>query len=75
MLSLPHPPYLPDLAPSDFFLFPKMKMQLKGRRFHTIAEIQCESQTTIHTHDRKNTNITIPDVNTAMSLGALPYQD
>jgi hypothetical protein len=23
----------------------------------------------------KNTNITTPDVNTAMSLGALPYQD
>jgi hypothetical protein len=25
-----HPPYSPDLAPSDFFLFPKMKLQLKG---------------------------------------------
>ena len=22
---LPHPPYSPDLAPSDFFLFPEMK--------------------------------------------------
>jgi hypothetical protein len=28
-----------------------------------------------HTHDHKNTNITTPDVNTAMSLGTLPYQD
>ena len=28
-----HPPYSPDLAPSDFFLFPEMKRQLKGRRF------------------------------------------
>jgi hypothetical protein len=28
MLSLPHLPYSPDLAHSDFFLFPKMKMQL-----------------------------------------------
>jgi predicted acetyltransferase len=44
MLSLPHPPYSPDLAPADFFLFPKMKMQLKGRRLHSIADIQCELQ-------------------------------
>jgi hypothetical protein len=50
MLSLPHPLYSPDLAPSDFFLFPKMKMQLKGRRFHIASEIQCKSQTTTHTH-------------------------
>ena len=25
-----HPPYLPDLAPADFFLFPKVKEQLAG---------------------------------------------
>jgi histone-lysine N-methyltransferase SETMAR len=49
VLSLPHPPYSPDLAPSDFFLFPKMKMQLKGHRFHTVANIQCKSQATTHT--------------------------
>jgi len=23
--ELPHPPYSPDLAPADFFLFPKLK--------------------------------------------------
>ncbi|KDR24018.1 hypothetical protein L798_08750, partial [Zootermopsis nevadensis] len=28
----------------DFFLFPKMKFQLKGIRFETIEEIQAESQ-------------------------------
>ena len=27
---LPHPPYSPDLAPSDFHLFPKLKEHLKG---------------------------------------------
>ena len=26
-------PYSPDLAPSDFFLFPKMKEHLAGKRF------------------------------------------
>jgi len=36
----PHPPYSPDLAPADFFLFPKLKTTLKGRRFQTIEEFQ-----------------------------------
>jgi len=36
----PHPPYSPDLAPADFFLFPKLKTTLKGSRFQTIEEIQ-----------------------------------
>ncbi|XP_071083734.1 histone-lysine N-methyltransferase SETMAR-like [Haliotis cracherodii] len=30
---LPHPPYSPDLAPSDFHLFPRLKKHLRGRRF------------------------------------------
>jgi hypothetical protein len=40
----PHPPYFPDLATCDFFLFPKMKLKVKGRRFDTTEEIQAESQ-------------------------------
>ena len=30
---LEHPGYSPDLAPNDFFLFPKIKEILKGRYF------------------------------------------
>lgn len=30
---LDHPPYSPDLAPNDFFLFPKLKVALGGQRF------------------------------------------
>jgi hypothetical protein len=26
MAVIPHPPYSPDLAPYDFFLFPKIKL-------------------------------------------------
>jgi len=37
---VPHPPYSPDLAPADFFLFSILKTTLKGRRFQTIEEIQ-----------------------------------
>jgi hypothetical protein len=46
---VPHPPYLPELAPSDFFLFPKLKMKLKGRRFHELEEIQAELQSVLNT--------------------------
>jgi hypothetical protein len=35
-----HPPYSPDLDPAEFFLFPKLKTILKGRRFQTMEEIQ-----------------------------------
>lgn len=37
---LPQPPYSPDLAPADFFLFPKLKSTLKGRRFDSIDAIK-----------------------------------
>jgi transposase len=40
MTVVPQPPYLPDLASVDFFLFPKLKSTLKGRHFDTVAEIQ-----------------------------------
>jgi histone-lysine N-methyltransferase SETMAR len=42
--TLSNPPYLPDLAPCDFCLFPKIKLQLKGRRFDGVEEMQRESQ-------------------------------
>jgi transposase len=37
---VPHPPYSPDLAPADSFLFPKLKTTLKGYHFQTIEDIQ-----------------------------------
>ncbi|UYV82817.1 hypothetical protein LAZ67_22000970 [Cordylochernes scorpioides] len=40
----PQPPYSPDLAPSDFFLFGKLKKKLKGRKFQSIEEIKVESK-------------------------------
>jgi hypothetical protein len=43
MASVPHPLYSPDLVPSQFFLFPKMKIKLKGRRFDTVEEVQAET--------------------------------
>jgi hypothetical protein len=41
-------PYLPDLAPCDFALFPKLKMKLKGRRFEKVSDIEKESQVVLN---------------------------
>jgi histone-lysine N-methyltransferase SETMAR len=35
-----HPPYRPDLAPSDFHLSPKMKEILGGKRMETDEEVK-----------------------------------
>jgi len=43
------PPHLPDLIPRDFFLFSKMKLQLKGHNFDTTEEIHAETQEIIDT--------------------------
>ncbi len=37
---LPHPPYSPDLAPNDFWLYPRIKKGLKGCKFHTTQELE-----------------------------------
>ena len=37
---LEHPAYSPNLAPNDFFLFPKIKEILKGRHFDDIDDIR-----------------------------------
>jgi len=37
--SLDHPSYSPDLAPSDYQLFPGLKKQLNGRHFSSDAEV------------------------------------
>jgi transposase len=37
---LPHPPYSPDLALCDFYLFPKLKSKLKGHHFGTMEKAQ-----------------------------------
>jgi hypothetical protein len=48
---LPYPPYSPDLAPSDFHLFPKMKKHLRGQRFHSNEDVQNEVKKWLHAQD------------------------
>uniref|UniRef100_A0A6M2DT53 Putative histone-lysine n-methyltransferase setmar-like protein n=1 Tax=Xenopsylla cheopis TaxID=163159 RepID=A0A6M2DT53_XENCH len=41
---LPHPPYSPDLAPSDYFLFAHLKRMLAGKKFRTDEEVIAETE-------------------------------
>jgi transposase len=42
-----HPAYSPDLAPIDFFLFPKIKELLKGRHFDDIDDIRSNNNSAL----------------------------
>ena len=44
---LDHPPYSPDLAPCDFFLFPLIKRVLRGTRFEDVADLPVAVQQAI----------------------------
>jgi hypothetical protein len=39
-VEIGHPPYSPDLAPADVFLFPTVKTALKGKRFQDVEDIK-----------------------------------
>ena len=48
--TVPHPPYSPDLAPCDFWLFPK----LRGCRYETIEEMKEAVMKVIDTVTQEN---------------------
>ena len=37
---LRQPPYSPDIAPCDFWLFPKLRISLKGQRFDDKTTVE-----------------------------------
>ena len=49
---LPHPPYSPDLAPSDYWLFAQLKKWLAGRKFHSNNEVITECETYFEGQDK-----------------------
>ena len=46
---LPHPPYSPDLAPCNFFVFSKLKLKLKGHHFGAMGNIHKIETDELHT--------------------------
>ena len=49
---LPHPPYSPDLAPSDYWLFADLKKMLQGKRFGSNKEVIAETETYFEAKDK-----------------------
>ena len=37
---LPHPPYSPDLAPSDYYLFRSLSSFLRGQTLHNVQDLE-----------------------------------
>lgn len=46
-----HPPYSPDVAPSDYHMFPALKKHLGGKKFDSDAEVQKEVNTWLREAD------------------------
>ncbi|KAG5315511.1 MOS1T transposase, partial [Acromyrmex insinuator] len=40
ILTINHSPYSPDMAPCDFYLFGKMHLSMKGKRYVDVEDIQ-----------------------------------
>ena len=49
---LEHPPYSPDLAPSDYYLFSFLKKHLAGTRFYTDDEVMEATKAFLQSQDR-----------------------
>ena len=49
---LPHPPYSPDLAPSDSYLFADLKKMLQGKRFNSDDEVIAATEAYFEAKDK-----------------------
>ena len=48
---IPHPSYSPDLAPSDFFLFPNLKKDIRGCHFRSDEEVVSAAEKWVNQKD------------------------
>ena len=48
----PHPPYSPDLAPSDHWLFADLKRMLQGKRFSSSKEVILDTEAYFDAKDK-----------------------
>jgi len=76
---LDHPPYSPNLAPSDFHLFLRLKKHLAGKKFDDDDEVQEEVMTC--SKGRRQTSMTreyrswFQDIGTPFFLRKKWFQD
>ncbi|CAH2084977.1 unnamed protein product [Euphydryas editha] len=41
-VEIPHPPYSPDLAPTDYHFFRALKQHLRGKQFKDFSDVEAE---------------------------------
>ena len=51
-ILLPHPPYSPDLAPSDYWLLADFKRMLQGKRFGSNEEVILKTEVYFEAKDK-----------------------
>jgi hypothetical protein len=66
---IPQPPYSPDQTTAHFFLFLKLKVTLKGKRFDTIEVMKKKIAEDIKSNSRKCEPGLFPGMN--LILGSL----
>ena len=69
-----HPPYSPDLPPSDFWLFPKLKEKLSGCRYETIEEMKEAVTKVIDTLTREDSDGTFQKLLERYKIALLPEE-
>ena len=47
-----HPPYFPDLAPSNYWVFADLKRMLQGKRFSSNEEVMLETEAYFEAKDK-----------------------
>ena len=50
---LPHPPYSPDISPSDYYLFAPMKAALRGKTYSNANDLQRDLETWVESKSRE----------------------
>jgi hypothetical protein len=66
--------YSPDLSPPDYFLFPKLKMMLKGLHFADVAKIQDSVTDELNKAQKENFRQLFRNFTTAQKYVYMPME-
>jgi len=64
--TIPQPPYSPDIAPCDFWLFPNLKLGLEDERFASIENITFNVMANLNRDPNRGISKTFPAVTNAL---------
>ena len=57
--TIRHPPYSPDLSPTNYYLFRKLELCLRGKKFNSEDDVKSAFQVFIDSQDRDSSRIGI----------------